>query len=42
MAGLFSQLGDTSLPDQGPEPGQELPEELLRRLHHILLEVSLH
>lgn len=34
------QLGDTSLPEQGPEPGAEgLSEELLQRLHHILLEI---
>lgn len=34
------QLGDTLLPEQGPEPGAEgLSDELLQRLHHILLEI---
>ncbi|CAO1638953.1 unnamed protein product [Sympodiomycopsis kandeliae] len=33
-------LGDTSLPEQAPEPGAEgLSDELLQRLHHILLEI---
>lgn len=34
-------LGDTSLPDQGPDPSQPLEDEaLIKLLHHVLLEVS--
>lgn len=32
------QLGDTSLPDQPPEPGTET-EEFFKTLHHVLMEV---
>ncbi|KAN0064529.1 hypothetical protein ACQY0O_002157 [Thecaphora frezii] len=33
-------LGDTSLPDKGPDPSEPmLDEELLRKLHHVLLEI---
>jgi uncharacterized protein YbaR (Trm112 family) len=35
----YLQLGDDSLPEKGPEVEDELPEELLRRLHHVLLEI---
>jgi multifunctional methyltransferase subunit TRM112 len=35
------QLGDTSLPLKGPETDEEVTEDLLRKLHHALLEVSL-
>ena len=34
-------LGDTSLPDQGPDASQPLEDEaLIKLLHHVLLEVS--
>ncbi len=33
-------LGDTSLPDQGPDASQPLEDEaLIKLLHHVLLEV---
>lgn len=34
------QLGDTSLPEKGPETGEDVSTELLRALHHVLMEVS--
>jgi hypothetical protein len=37
------QLGDTSLPDEEPAAWtdvEKLDEELLQKLHHVLLEVS--
>lgn len=34
-------LGDTTLPDQGPDPSKPLEDEaLIQLLHHVLLEVS--
>lgn len=34
-------LGDTTLPDQGPDPSKPLEDEaLIKLLHHVLLEVS--
>lgn len=34
-------LGDTSLPDQGPDPSKPFEdEELIKALHRVLLEVS--
>lgn len=34
-------LGDTSLPEKGPEASEStVDDDLLRRLHHVLLEVS--
>lgn len=34
-------LGDTSLPDQGPDPSKPLEDaDLIQLLHHVLLEVS--
>lgn len=34
-------LGDTSLPDHGPDPSQPFEDaELIKLLHHVLLEVS--
>lgn len=40
-----SQLGDTSLPEEEPAAFTDtakLDEELLQKLHHVLLEVSYH
>lgn len=40
---LTRQLGDTSLPEEAPmHTEQEISEELLRAIHHVLLEVRRH
>ncbi|PWN37427.1 uncharacterized protein FA14DRAFT_159489 [Meira miltonrushii] len=36
------ELGDTSLPEQGPDMEDPmLDQQILRNLHHVLLEVSM-
>jgi hypothetical protein len=43
MSECHMQLGDTSLPEEEPESTPEMEtdgdEELLKKLHHVLLEV---
>ncbi len=33
------QLGDTSLPEKAPDNEEEVTEDLLKKLHHVLMEV---
>jgi hypothetical protein len=36
---LLSQVGDTSLPEEAPDPSTPPSEEVLKALHHVLMEV---